>query len=904
MRATTLKASASKLPGLLEYYAGLAEARARPSGPTRGPVDYYLDPDEPPGRWWGHGQAAAGVAREVTGDDLRALLDARYPVTGRPLGRRFGDKSARGFDATFSAPKSVSALWALSPDRFVRAEVLAAHDTAVTAALGWFETHGAVTRRGRDGVDQVDTRGITAALFRQHTSRTVDPQLHTHAIIAAKVQDPTGKWLSLDARFLKGQQRTIGWIYDAALRAELTARLGVTWEQTPNGPGDMTCIPEAVRDVLSERSGQVQEKLAELIRRWSDENDGVDPDHRTIAGLERSAALTSRPAKAHGVDGAALHDTWADQARATGFEPARLTSNALPGRSLEPDMSNEALITEALRRAAEESSTWLRADVARHLATLLPVHHGAPAADVVARIDRLAAGAETRCRTLAPQRRQGMPCRRDGRPIAEHVTDRRLTTDTVLTQELDLQHWAEAHARPAPIGEADPQTSAAAAMAGNASLAVVVGPAGTGKTATTAQAVHRLQTQRRPVVGLAPSGKAADVLAAQAGCPTDTLAGFLVRNGPRHGASWPAGTTVVLDEAGMAATDDLHRLVALANQHRWRLIAVGDPAQLPSVGRGGVFAHWCATVAHHQLTTPRRFDQKWEAGASLALRAGEPQAVDAYAEHSRLHTAHPVLIARDIADIHQRQVERGRTVAITTNTAETARTVNAEIQRRRGGTGSRLHLRLGDGTTVGVGDQIATRRNDPDLRTDRGETVRNRHTWTVTDIDDSGEVEATHPDRGTVTLPAAYVAHHVELGWAVTGYGNQGDTVDVGLAILEPGTTRNHAYVALTRGRAANHAWIPDVTGTLDPADALGDMIARTPDRHSALATHAQLHRDAGMAIPRLEVPTERDDLGALPEQPTVDPQPADPLLDERVRAMQARLDRLQRSAHGRSLGR
>ncbi|MGI8939309.1 MAG: relaxase domain-containing protein [Iamia sp.] len=112
------------MSGLLAYYAGLAEDRCRPSGPGRGPGDYYLDPEEPPGRWWGHGQAAAGVSGDVTGEDLRTLLDGRHPVTGRPLGRRFGDSSARGFDATFSAPKSVSALWALSPDRFVRAEVL------------------------------------------------------------------------------------------------------------------------------------------------------------------------------------------------------------------------------------------------------------------------------------------------------------------------------------------------------------------------------------------------------------------------------------------------------------------------------------------------------------------------------------------------------------------------------------------------------------------------------------------------------------------------------------------------------------------------------------------------------------------------------------------------------------
>jgi conjugative relaxase-like TrwC/TraI family protein len=143
--------------------------------------------------------------------------------------------SAREFDATFSTPKSVSVLWAISPDPWVRAEVAAAHDAAVTAAIDWLETHGAVTRRGAQGTSQVDTQGLTVALFRQHTSRTVDPQLHTHALIAAKVQDPSGRWLSLDARFLLYQQRTIDWVYDAALRAELTGRLGVAWRDLTGG---------------------------------------------------------------------------------------------------------------------------------------------------------------------------------------------------------------------------------------------------------------------------------------------------------------------------------------------------------------------------------------------------------------------------------------------------------------------------------------------------------------------------------------------------------------------------------------------------------------------------------------------------------------------------------------------
>src|SRR5690606_5916222 len=135
---------------------------------------------------------------------------------------------------------------------------------------------------------------------------------------------------------------------------------------------------------------------------------------------------------------------------------------------------------------------------------------------------------------------------------------------------------------------------------------------------------------------------------------------------------------------------------------------------------------------------------------------------------------------------------------------------------------------------------------------------------------------------------ARYVAEHVELGWAVTGYGNQGDTVDVGIAVLEPGTTRNHAYVAMTRGRHTNVAVLPDATGTLDPAEALTEMIARTPRHDSVLAVRARLHREAGVPEPPFlppVVPVVDDDLAA------------------KVAAAQRRLDQLQSRSPGRSLG-
>ena len=139
-----------------------------------------------------------------------------------------------------------------------------------------------------------------------------------------------------------------------------------------------------------------------------------------------------------------------------------------------------------------------------------------------------------------------------------------------------------------------------------------------------------------------------------------------------------------------------------------------------------------------------------------------------------------------------------------------------------------------------------------------------------------------------MVLPPRYVADHVELGWAVTGYGNQGDTVDVGIAVLEPGTNRNHAYVAMTRGRRTNVAVMPDATGTLDPADVLTEMIARTPRHESALSVRKRLHDEAGVPEPPLDPP------GLVP----IDDEHA-----AKVRAIQERLDALQVPRSGQGLG-
>jgi conjugative relaxase-like TrwC/TraI family protein len=854
MRAVTLKAAGDAVAQLIGYYTGLAHDQLRRDGVVRGPVDYYLDPGEPAGRWWGSGCAAVGLAGEVLPEQLHALLEGRHPATGAVLGRRFGDRSARGFDATFSATKSVLVLWALSPDPWVRAEVAAAHDAAVEAALGWLERHGAVTRRGRDGIDQVDARGLVVALFRQHTSRTADPQLHTHAVIWAKVQDPTGQWLALDARFLKYQQRSIGWVYDAALRAELTARLGVTWGPVIDGHADIVGVADELVAEFSQRSTQVDDKLRELVARWAADHDGVDPDARTISRLERKAVLSSRPDKQAALDAQALRTEWRGRAAALGFDALSppSTRRTLPGLG---HVDRDAVITEAIARVGEQGATWLQADMAREIATLLPADATSSGQQLVELVDELAAEAAGQCLGLHPPDRGAVARRVDGRPVSEHVTDRRLTTRVILDQEAALLRWAH-HAVgivPAAAGE-HAQAAAAGAVAGTHRLVLVVGPAGTGKTTMLHAGIAGLRARGRTAVGLAPSGKAADVLARETGCPATTLARFLQTHAQTGRASaLSAGSTVVLDEAGMAATEDLARLVRLADTRFWRLVCVGDPDQLPAVGRGGMFAHWCDSLPAHQLDEVRRFTEPWQAAASLALRRGDPAAAQTYAAYKRLEALHPALVPARVARLHDAVDGRGESLAITCTTAATARAINLEVQRRRHPRRAGPVAELADGTRALVGDRVATRRNAP-LVTDTGAAVRNRYTWTVVAVGRDGSLTVADAGRGTVTLPADYVARHVELGWAVTGYGSQGITTDHALCVVEPRSSRAGIYVGMTRGRHHNRAIILDPTGLADPQEAFATAITRPANAITAHAVRDELYRAAGLDPPGVQL--------------------------------------------------
>jgi conjugative relaxase-like TrwC/TraI family protein len=794
-------------------------------------------PGEEPGVWCGDQVVGLGLSGRVDSEDLQALLQGRDPVSGTPLGNLLVDRTmsdgrliraVAGFDATFSAPKSVSVWWALTGDP----GLLEAHDQAVRAALDHLERYGSTTRIRVNGRRlHPDTAGLSMAAFRQTTSRADDPQLHTHAVISAKVQTDDGRWWALDARYLKRKQRMLGGLYQSVLRAELTHRYGVGWEPIVNGQAEVAGMPAELLEVFSKRAAQVDAALAVKVDEFR-QRQGRDPSRWERAALEREASADTRRHKT-GVGVPDLLTRWESEAAAVGWMPVGLVAELTTAgrdRPKAPPVS----VGQVIDHLSTSGSTWTRADVLRAICDLQPPPPMSGPRWAAA-LDRAADRVIDDCVDLDPAGERARRRVSDGRSVWLEPTAPHITSDTILAEEEAVLAWViDAQGdHPAPSTTVDRvgldvlQADAAAAVAGSDRLVVVVGPAGTGKTTMLQRAVEDLAAGDRPVFGVAPTAKAARVLERETGMDSDTVAKLLYEwartdGPPRARYRLPVGTTLVVDEAGMIGTTSLHQLVRLADAHRWRMALVGDPRQLQAVGRGGLFSEVCATSAVHELSRIHRFHERWEAVASLQLRAGVVGVLDAYQVHDRIVAGrfdeHLDRIAKEWLGL----TAHGKSVAVTASTNEQVDAINDAVQHARltvGQLDADAVVRIAGGEHAYLGEVIVTRRNDRELRTSLGEPVRNRDRWLVTATRRGGALTVSRLDgHGTITLPADYCREHVRLGYAATEHGHQGDTVDIGIAVVSTATTHRGLYVGVTRGRDDNRIHV--VTDTTDLGEA------------------------------------------------------------------------------------
>ncbi len=797
--------------------------------------DYYGEAGATPGAWVGREARALALSGSPERGDLEALLGGSSPRTGEPLGVPSRRVNA-GFDLTFTAPKSVSVLAAVGDER-VRGAVLAAHEVGVAAALDHLERFECWTRRGGGGARVIRAGGFVGAAYTHEMSRSGDPHLHTHVVVANVVRGEDGRWTTPDMRPVYAGAKTAGAIAEAVMRDQLTRELGVEWGPVVNGIAELAGVPEAVRTHFSARHAEIMEEAA-------------------VRGFTGRAALDliqreTRDRKRH-IDRDRAVAEWRARAAEHGFgerELAQLLGRQRPVPAAEyhrrlVEVGDRMLGPEGL---TQRDSTFTRREVIQYVSDAHP--EGAPPG----RLEELADAFLTR---------RCIPLLRDEAGDTGHREQRYTTHDMLDTERRLLA--AGTHRDPMaavragreavdaviarrPTLGADQEEAVRHLCGGSHRVRVLEARAGTGKTFTLDAVREAYEASGVPVVGVAWQGQAADLLQRDAHIPSQTAALLQVRAG-RGEEPIPRRSVVVVDEASVMPTRALEQLITQAADREARVLLVGDRAQLPSIDAGGGFAALAGRLGAAELTVNRRQQSPLRQRVVACLADGDAaQAVRLLRRSGALHAYDDARDARAdlVAAWAQAEAESpGRNLMLAHDRRDVAELNRLARAWRESWGGISDRRIVAGGTEWAVGDHIVCRRNDYAVG------VRNGTRGTVTAMDDHGrhiDLVTDHGDQ--VRLPAVYLAdaHH---GYALTGHVSQGETVDRTFVLASPERGgAEWAYVAASRHRHDLQVFAvhPDL-GEVE--QALGHAWART--RATGLALdHLEPHgRSVGVELP------------------------------------------------------
>lgn len=765
--------------GLKIYRGAAAAARKYVEADRSRADDYYL-------------AEGSGVAMHFSatpdGVERRADMDgetyerwvAGYDVdTGIAKGRlRKDDKSVRFVEVTVNGPKTWSLAAAL--DQEIAEAYDAAQMVAANEIIGWLAAH-ATTRVGpRDRQVQVPVEQIEATVVRHFTSRAGDPHRHLHLQINARVF-AVGGWRGLHTVGVRDSLEAINGIGHAAVmtnpgfRAAL-ARRGLTLDSDTGEVVELAPYAGA----FSARAKQIEVNIDTYEAEWRSDHPGEEPGPAMRQAWDRRAWADARPDKVVPTSGEELRHRWMDELHELGFVCPAPDAPLPVLRTGAVD--RDGVVELALVRLGSRRSAWNAADVRGEVERIIASSGGV--VDAAVRLE-----------------------------LAEDLTSRVIAASRPLLQRFDVPEHVRSFTSVEVLDVEHEIVDRLAARAEAQSITVIEGAAGAGKTARLAATHERATTAGRRMVLVTPTLKAAQVAAGATGAASYSAAWLLHQHGfrwdadgrwtrvdstPDTGARLRRGDLLVVDEAGMVDQDTARALLRLADEEQALLMLVGDRHQLPAVGRGGVLdlAIRYAPDRVQQLDGVRRFQDPRYADLSLRMRTGAgPEEV------------FDELLARREIVIHASDVERTRRLAdeasvgklVVADTREHVARINTFAHQIRKATGEvEEQLLTAAGERIGVGDTIATRRNDRDA------DVANRELWTVLACDRGALT--VRGEAGTRVLPLEYVRRDVELAYATTAYGAQGATVAESHVLVGEHSGAASAYVGMTRGRTRNVA--------------------------------------------------------------------------------------------------
>jgi conjugative relaxase-like TrwC/TraI family protein len=872
-------------------YADYLEGKTRTS--TLG--DYYLKDGErveAPGRWVSTPLGAEPGDTVVSPEVVRELMAVRHPATGQPL-RRVGasGEAVAALDATFSAPKSVSAVWAIA-DPELRAAIETAHEQAINRAVRYAVKQVPMVRQRLDAdtVSHVTARDVVATSWRHSTARSVDgqapdPQLHSHVLLHAAVR-ADGMTVAIDSRAWLLHRRELG----AAYRTELAREMSQLGFEIHSGTGrggryfEIAGVPQELMDRWSSRHRQVQEAIERRLAERADGSAQLSPAE------ERAMAVISRAGK-QPVTAAELDHQWSTAGAAAGFGADDLERLRRPDR-----LVPEPVSADQLAMALTEFDATFTDREARAVA--LERSAGAPIADSIATLERarsegwllpLASGKSTTAQHRAMERSVLAGARRISHEPGEPVPAKVVKASADRVNQRLRRGGGKLSAE---------QERALMLATGERRIVMIEGQAGTGKSTALQAVALAHQADGREVIVTSTGALAAQRLAADlndAGVPAPAYSTAGLQHALSNGdVALSERSTVIHDEAALSSTREQRQLLDAVEQSGARLILVGDPEQSKPVGAGGLWDRLETQMLDHnaivELTENLRARDPLDRRDQLRFRRGDrEEALHGYDGRSRVHLGVDQVSAEELALVagHQDRRAGQQTMVIAQTSNDRLDELNARAQSLRRADGE-----LGDASLpvpgrpyrLYAGDEIQIRHNVTvgDRRLQNG-TMAN-----VTSINERGaSARLRLADGSELSLDRAQLQRaDARLAYVQHPFPAQGATSDTAHLIVAEHATREGSYVAITRAREQTHIYASQEALTQEGGrphlSALAEILSREEPEVPSIATPLAHERE-------IERNPTQDRHGDSPEPvPEPTPEPAAGIFTERLRQREA----------------
>ncbi|MBJ7557019.1 MobF family relaxase [Marinomonas spartinae] len=770
--------------------------------------DYYLGSGEPPGEWYGIGCRSLKLhGKTVEKESLEDLINGGAP-SGAPLVQNaYSDKRRLGWDCTFSAPKSVSVVWARADDN-LRSKIQEAQTIAAKRGIDALERYASFTRRGKAGETLERTAGLVVATFNHCTSREQDPQLHTHAVICNVAPREDDSWGSIDSRKIYQWQKAVGALYRAELAAQMR-QLGFQIERDEDS-FHVSGVDKELCEHFSKRSKSIREELRKqgIESSASKAGDLIKLDTRKDKGL---------------VDHHALLESWQSEMDKLGFSKERLNQIC----SHKQACLNELNEDRSLLSITDKKAIFKPQDLFYQIA-IDSVVSGINASVVESVTKRLLKDSEVvelpaergfepkyttesvlACERMMVQSAKALASRHTKKINESEITDAIKSAENQLGFKFD-----------------DEQLEATFSMLLGGDFSIIQGSAGAGKTTAMLAANHAFQNKGYRVQGASIAKRAADNLLQETGIESVTIASLTSKI---VGGVNPLSNldVLVIDEAGQLPSTDFQKITHCAEQANCKIILTGEDKQLDAINRGGALKYLSKPeiIGTTRIETIKRQRTEWARLVVADLRDGHMEkAFNTLNDRGCLHFGEDQETAKKmlVEDWHNFQKthpnKKSLVIAQKWSDVQELSKLIRDIHISEGRVGQEnveLNCSVAGKTfktEFSKGDRIKFCRNDyRDLK------VSNGTLGTITTIRSTKDLDAeltVKADDGRLLSflasdyadeKGAYLCH----AYALTVYSSQGVTVDGSTFVYgDAGMDPVNSYVSLSRHKDLSNLYV------------------------------------------------------------------------------------------------